>query len=292
MELRHLKTFQVAADLLHFTKAAERLNFSQPAVSAQIHSLERELKQQLFFRIGKQTYLTPAGELLKSYTDRLFLIIEQMEESFSMLAKPNGQLLIAASEIYCANYLIPIVSEYLKQHPEVDIHILSRSNNEVIAGIENNQYDVGIIAGEITRKSITNILLEEEELVLVCGVTLYQRYTPEELMKRVPFFKYRTDGYYQTMMQEFLSRSGYSPEKTVEVESEKAIKAAVLQEMGVALLSSNLVDEEIEKGMLVPIQGANDTIQVKTSLIAPAHKKDTVTIKTFIRTIELLWNRI
>ena len=291
MELRHLKTFQVAADLLHFTKAAERLNFTQPAVSSQIHSLERELKQRLFFRIGKQTYLTPAGKLLKHYTDRLFLTIEQMESSLSRLAKPNGQLMIAASEIYCANYLVPIVSEYLKQHPEVDIHILSRANNEVITGIENNHYDVGIIAGELTNKNITNILIEEEELVLVAAKRLFH-HSPEKLMKHLPFFKYRTDGYYQTMMEEFLSRSGYSPEKTVEVESEKAIKAAVLKGMGVALLSSNLVKEEIKKGILQAIKGAHKTIQVKTSLITPAHKKETATVQTFIRTIELLWNRI
>lgn len=72
MELRNLKTFQVVAECSNFTKAAEKLNFTQPTVTAQIQSLEKELNQLLFFRVGRTNHLTPAGKLLKKYTDELF----------------------------------------------------------------------------------------------------------------------------------------------------------------------------------------------------------------------------
>lgn len=82
MELRHLKTFQVVAEQLNLTKVAEQLGYSQPGITLQIKALEKELGRTLFARVGRQTYLTSAGKLLKTHVDRLFGVMHELEDDF------------------------------------------------------------------------------------------------------------------------------------------------------------------------------------------------------------------
>ena len=72
MELRNLKTFQVVAEELNLTKAAQKLGYTQPTLTLQIQSLEKELQHTLLTRIGKKTFLTSVGKKLKVRVDQLF----------------------------------------------------------------------------------------------------------------------------------------------------------------------------------------------------------------------------
>ncbi|OCA82073.1 LysR family transcriptional regulator [Pseudobacillus wudalianchiensis] len=291
MELRNLKTFQTAAEFLNFTKAAEHLNFTQPTVTAQIQSLEQELNQQLFMRVGKKTYLTPAGKMLRKYTDQLFVIIEEIESSFAELGTPHGSLKIAAPEIYCTNYFPSLISEYLKTYPDVQVKLISCNSNEVMKGIETDLYDIGIIAGEVSKSGIKNIFLEEEDLILVVSKRLYETYSTEQLLTEFPFIKYRIDGNFDALAKKYLHNSKFYPKKIIEFGSEEAIKRAVLNQTGIALLASNLVKKEIMNNELVPIRLTEENFTFKTSLIVLEEKANLVTFKSFCDVLQSLWSK-
>lgn len=292
MELRHLKTFQFAAEYLNFTKAAQQLNFTQPAVTVQIQSLEQELKQQLFIRIGKRTFLTPAGEILKTYTDQLFSIVEEIESSFAELSNSSGNVTIAAGESYCTYYFPYVISEYLKLYPHVQIKLISCNSDEVIKGIESNKYDIGIISGELSKNGIKNIVIAEEDMVLVVSKDLYARYPEDQLLTKFPLIKYQADGYFESMMSKYLRQSKLSSQNVIEFGSLDAIKKVVLNKTGVALLTSDFIKKEISNGDLVPILVTENKVKINTSIITLKEKEKVITIQSFIDVIQKIWNSI
>jgi DNA-binding transcriptional LysR family regulator len=292
MELRHLKTFKFAAEYLNFTKAAQKLNFSQPAVTVQIQTLEQELNQELFIRIGKKTFLTPAGEILKTYTDQLFSIVEEIESAFTELSNSYGNVTIAAGESYCTNYFPYIIPEYLKLCPHVQIKLISCKRDEIIKGIESNKYDIGIISGELSKNGITNIVIAEDDMILVVSKDLYARYPEDQLLTKFPLIKYQADGYYETMMSKYLRQSKLSSQNVIEFGSLEGIKKAVLNNIGVGLGISVCIKKEISNGDLVPILVTENKVKVKTSIITLKEKENVVTIQSFINVIQKIWNSI
>ncbi|XRG77753.1 LysR family transcriptional regulator [Rossellomorea sp. GAMAL-10_SWC] len=292
MELRHLKTFKFVAEHLNFTKAAQQLNFTQPAVTAQIQTLEQELKQELFIRIGKKTFLTPEGEILKTYTDQLFSIVEEIESSFAELSNSYGNVTIAAGESYCTNYFPYVISEYLKLYPQIQIKLISCKSDEVINGIESNKYDIGIISGELSKNGFTNIVIAEECMVLVASKDLYDRYPEDQLLTKFPLIKYQDDGYCEAMMSKFLRQLKLSPQNVIEFGSLDGIKKAVLNNLGVGVGTSGCLNKEIINGDLVPILATNNKVKVKTSIITLKEKEKLVIIQSFIDLIQKIWNSI
>ncbi|MFD4707878.1 LysR family transcriptional regulator [Gottfriedia sp. NPDC058432] len=292
MELRHLKTFKYVAEYLNFTKAAQQLNFTQPAVTAQIQTLEQELKQELFIRIGKKTYLTPEGGILKKYTDQLFSIVEKIESSLAELPNEYGIVSIAACESHCTNYFPYVISEFLKLYPKVQIKLYSCKRDEIIKGIESNKYDIGIISGELCRHEITNIVIAEDDMILVVSKDLYARYTEDQLLMKFPLIKYQADGYFESMMSKYLRQTNLSTHNLIEFGSLDGIKKAVLNNIGVGLGVSVCMKKEINNGDLVPIQVTENKVKVKTSIITLKEKENSVTIQSFNNIIQKNWNNI
>jgi DNA-binding transcriptional LysR family regulator len=292
VELRQLKTFAIAANHLNFTRAAEILNFTQPTVSSQIQALEQELGQSLFLRIGKKLKLTPAGEMLQNHTNELLNTVQKIEQEFAVLSQPKGKLIIAAPEVYCTNYLLPITAEYIKKHPKVNIEILSRQTSKVIKGILNKQYDIGIISGEIQNNTISCTLLEEEELLLVVSRALYEKYPLNQLLAELPFMRFRADGDFQTMMNLYMSKLPFIPSQMILVESEKAIKQGIIHQKGIGIMSSIYVKTELDEGELIALPLFEEKIMVKTSMITLKENMQLNTLQSCSEMIQFDWNKV
>ncbi|PGZ91668.1 LysR family transcriptional regulator [Bacillus sp. AFS029533] len=292
MELRHLKSFKFVAEHLNFTKAAQQLNFTQPAVTAQIQTLEQELKRELFIRIGKKTFLTPEGEILKTYADQLFSIVEEIQSSFAELSNSSESVTIAAGESYCTNYFPYVISEYLKLYPHVQIKLISCKRDEVIKGVESKKYDIGIISGELSKNGFSNIVIAEEDIVLVASKDLYDNYPEDQLLTKFPLIKYRDDGYYESMIEKYLRQLKLSQQNVIEFGSLDGIKKAVLNNIGVGLGTNGCIKKEISNGDLIPILVTNKKVKIKTSIISLKEKENLVIIQSFINLIQKNWNSI
>lgn len=288
MELKNLKTFLYVSRCMNFTKAAEQLNYSQPAVTVQIHSLEQELNQTFFFHVGKQTYLTPAGSLLKSYAEKIFTVIDDMRQKFSMLGNPYGSLSIAAYETFCSAYFPPIISEFLKHYSEVEIKLYSHVTSEVIRGVLANDYDIGIISGVLNRPEIESFTVAEENFVLVVSEKAAKQYHGKEIFKSLPFLKYRIDGPFLDAMNKFLTKSKFEPKSIIEFDSLEAIKQAAIKQVGIALISENLVKDEIRKGNLRCLYKDKE-VKIITSLIMLRDKVNWPTAKAFREILQSMW---
>ncbi|KAA9002784.1 LysR family transcriptional regulator [Affinibrenneria salicis] len=146
MDIRQLKHFVAVAETLHFGKAAERLNMTQPPLSQSILSLERELGEALFSRTKRTVALTPFGEQWLPHVRSALACVNALPGLANRLRKGEAGRL-ALSFVSTADYSVlpALVSQYRSRYPTVDLALTEATSNVQIASLLNDKSDAGII---------------------------------------------------------------------------------------------------------------------------------------------------
>ena len=261
MELRNLKTFQVVAEELNLTKAAQKLGYTQPTLTLQIQSLEKELQHTLLTRIGKKTFLTSVGKKLKVRVDQLFSLIEEIEKEMDELHGPAGILTIAASEYYCKQHLSPIIKSYMKLHPNVKVRLLPLNSVHGLQSVKDRVADMAIIASDCHEIDMKQMFLEEEKTFLVVSSQISKDLELEEIFHQYPFISYNQDCSFSTTIDKYFKTSELQPQLMIVVGgSDETIKRAVLNGTGYAILGENIIKNELEDGSITILQPISDPI--------------------------------
>ncbi|USG66970.1 LysR family transcriptional regulator [Brevibacillus ruminantium] len=290
MELRNLRTFQVVAEHLNLTKAAEHLGYSQPTITLQIQALERELGHSLLNRVGKKTFLTPAGKIVNQYTEQLFSVIQLMEEELNQLNNPFGNLVVAAPEFYCTQYMPQMLKSYLDMHPQVNLQVISCNSQETLRKVLNHEADVGIIAGKCEVPDIHATVVDLEAFALVATPKMVAGRSLSEVLDRFPFLSYQEGCNLDGFISQCLSEISYSPSSVIKCTSEETIKRAVLNQTGVAFLSTALVEAELKSGSLKELH--RFTERAETSVICLDRRKEEAAIQTFAELVGDVWQSV
>lgn len=166
-----LQVFYTVAKRLSFTKAAEELYITQPAVTKHIHELEHQFKLKLFERNGNKIAMTAAGKILLKHTEELHALYRNMEFEMNTLAqKHSGRLRIGASTTVAQYVLPPILASFRQRFNEVVITLTSGNTEQIEKSLLNNEIDIGIIEGSSKNKSIQYQPYSKDEIVLVTSV--------------------------------------------------------------------------------------------------------------------------
>ncbi|MBA2484893.1 MAG: transcriptional regulator CynR [Nitrospira sp.] len=168
MEFRHLRYFLAAADALHFTKAAEGLTVSQPALSAQVKQLEHEVGVPLFDRVGRSVQLTRAGAIFREHARRALREMELAQVAIAEVeGLQRGTLTVGVVQTVNA-YLVPeIVSRFSTRYPDVELKLDELSGPDIETGVRTGFLDVGIGFVPVTSERIESQPLFEEDFVLI-----------------------------------------------------------------------------------------------------------------------------
>ena len=134
------------ARLRSFSRAAETLGLTQPAVSAQVRMIEEEMGCRLFDRLGRNVYVTQPGALLLEYAKRMIELRRQAVEAVSEIRRPSARLTIGATESICLYVLPPVLKEYLAKNPTVAISIFRHNTDRVVRKLLEGVLDVGFIS--------------------------------------------------------------------------------------------------------------------------------------------------
>ncbi|MEO9210215.1 MAG: LysR substrate-binding domain-containing protein [Ginsengibacter sp.] len=163
-----LQVFQAVAKRLNFTKAAEELYITQPAVTKHIHELEHQFKVKLFDRNGSRIKLTAAGETLLQHTELLFGVYRNLEfEMSNLIHQHNGTLKIGASTTV-AQYVLPAaLAEFHKKFTDIKIDLITNNTEVIETALKNKQIDLGIIEGRSKNTAIKYTEFLKDEIVLV-----------------------------------------------------------------------------------------------------------------------------
>ncbi len=257
---RRLQVFATVARLLSFTKAAESLHMTQPAVTFQIRQLEEYFNTRLFDRTHNRITLTEAGELVKGYADRIISLYNEMDNEVRTLTGDiQGPLLIGASTTI-GEYFIPgIIGNFQGIYPDVRIRLHVANTNGIIHLVENNEIDIGIVEGPINNKNLVKEGIWNDELVAVCpvGHPLDERKKVKaaELVE-YPFISREEGSGTREVVEKYFAKREIDSDNIniiMEFGSPESIKSAVTAGLGVSILSIATVEKELALGSLVAV---------------------------------------
>ncbi len=248
------------ARLLSFTKAAESLHMTQPAVTFQIRQLEEYFNTRLFDRTHNRINLTEAGELVKRYADNIILLYSEMDnEVRTLTGDVQGPLIVGASTTI-GEYFIPgVIGAYQSNFPDVKVRLNVANTNGIIHMVENNQIDIGIVEGPINNKNLITDVVWDDELVVVCPaqhpLAEFSEIGIPELMK-YPFISREEGSGTREVVENYLLKNGSTIDNLdiiMEFGSPESIKNAVAADLGISILSVATMEKELALNSLCAI---------------------------------------
>ncbi|NSL89606.1 LysR family transcriptional regulator [Chitinophaga sp. Mgbs1] len=163
-----LKVFYTVAKRLSFTKAAEELYISQPAVTKHIHELEQQLGMALFERIGNRIKLTRAGQLVMHHAEIIFTDYRNLEYDINQLKHTQGGLLAIGASTTIAQYLLPpLLAKFNQRYPDVKTSLTNGNTEQIEQALFEKSILLGIIEGSSKNPLLKYVEFAKDEIVLV-----------------------------------------------------------------------------------------------------------------------------
>lgn len=252
-----LKVFITAARTLSFTRTAERLFISQPAVSKHIGELESQYKVQLFARRGSRLELTGAGETLLSCAERLADDYRRMQYEMSLCTSvPVGELRLGASTTIAQYLLPPILARFTTRFPGVRVAMMSGNSDQVEQTLGGHGIDLGMVESLSRRQGLHYTVFAPDELVLVARTggpyARTESITTDEL-REIPLVLREGGSGTLEVIKAALGRAGIRiPQLNVVMRlgSTEGIKAFVRNSDAMAIVSVISVVDELRSGVL------------------------------------------
>ncbi|WP_201986634.1 LysR substrate-binding domain-containing protein [Hymenobacter rubidus] len=169
-----LRVFQAVAQHLSFTKAAQGLFITQPAVTKHIRELERQYGQRLLERRGNRVALTEAGRLLLAHADAVMGAQQQLEERLHALRDPDeaaGRLRLGASTTLSQYVLPSLLPAFQRRYPKVELTLLNANSEHIAEALLHGNLDLGFVEGRSRSRDLHHELLLPDELVAVRAAT-------------------------------------------------------------------------------------------------------------------------
>lgn len=257
---RRLQVFHTVARLLSFTKAAEALHMTQPAVTFQVRQLEEHFDTRLFDRTHNRISLTEAGACVYAYADRIFDLYGQMEGAVrDLTGDVSGPVLLGASTTI-AEYMLPsLLGEFKRKFPEVNIRLRVANTEGVVSMVEENDVDLGVVEGAVGNRNLSLETFRIDQLVAVVPpahpFAARESLAATDLLEH-PYIAREEGSGTRGVIREYLRAGGVDPdavELAMELGSPEAIKGAVEAGMGISVLSLGTVRKEMALGTLVAV---------------------------------------
>ena len=258
---RRLQVFHTVARLLSFTKAAESLHMTQPAVTFQVRQLEEYFNTRLFDRTHNRISLTDAGKRVYEYADQIFDLYAKMENAVrDMTGEISGILIIGASTTI-AEYMLPaLLGDFKRKYPDVNVHLKVSNSDGIVSMVENNDIDLGVVESAVLNKNLVVENCRHDRLVAIVppqhALASQQTVKLKELMDHAYIAREEGSGT-REVIHEYLANAGMKPSDVhvaMELGSPEAIKGAVEAGMGVSIVSEVTIHKEKQLGTLVALE--------------------------------------
>ncbi len=258
MDLDQLRGFLETAREKSFTRAAEKLFLTQPAVSLQIKALEEDLGERLFERRGKRVLLTEAGRLLLARAEEVFGVIEQARQDLASLGElRTGRLCIGTSDTNCAYVLPPAVKAFREAYPGIEIRLTDRMSPEVVRLVLEGAVDFGLATLPVTEPRVETdpLFLREDVAICAPGHPLGKRDSVVlEDLGAYPMLALEQGSTSRGLMDRMFVEAEVVPEVAMELGSIEVVKRFVEIGLGVALVPEVAVREEVRAKRLTVVR--------------------------------------
>ena len=278
LQVTHLRTLQAIARHGSFSRAAQTLNLTQPAVSMQVRHLERTLGLPLLERVGKRAFPTKAGELLLAHADRalreLEAGVERVQELRGVVA---GRVRLGTSASISIYLLPPALRRFRARYPETEVVIVTGNAAEITRAVVANELDVGIVSLPVRDRELVVSPFFRDELVAIAPTEWGAPKRPPTLSTRSeaprrsrgaprpksvdavtlaaqPLILFEAGATLRRIIDGWFHRAGVAPRSPMELGNTEAIKKLVEAGLGLSVTSWFSVAAEVRQRVLAAVR--------------------------------------
>lgn len=270
MDFDQLETFLEVARLSSFSRAAERRFRTQPAISAQIRSLEEEIGARLLDRSGGKVCLTAAGKEFQKFADdtiqaRRTIVIHLAE----MERIPRGEIVVGANEGTCLHILPEVFANFKKHYPNVNVSISRAEHSRILDQVIDHSVDFGIVSLPVTDNRLTVVPIHKDDLVIIAepshpfaaskSVTIAQ-------VAECPLLLPKAGRTRDALDNAFAARR-LKPMVSMELDSSELLKRFVAVGVGIGFIARSNVLEDVKAGVLAAVPIADEPIRRDLALV-------------------------
>ena len=236
MEINDLKIFQVVAYEKSISKAALKLGYAQSNITARIKLLENKLNTTLFIRNNKGTTITPSGEKLLKYADKILELIDEVNEEF-LPAKVASTIKIGATQTISASILPKLFSLFYDKHPQVSLVLKTEKQKALIDMVITGELDGAFVTDEIASSKIKKVITFKEDLALISSFNIYDINNLTTPIIGIS----DTNCPYRKLLQKWLIYSESKHAAIIEFDSLESILRGISEGLGVSILPKSIL---------------------------------------------------
>lgn len=253
MTITQLSTFLKIVELKSFSAAADRLGYAQSTVTTQIKQLEDELGCILFERLGKTISVTPSGEKLITYAEKMLQLERDIRLDVTDEENPAGVLKLGVSESLCISRFPRILMEYNRKYPRTEIRIQFVTHENIPELLQKGELDMVYTLNPIIPDERIKILYKKKEQLGFYASPnhpLAGKSIREKDLKEVPLLLTGHNCSFRRMLVEDLEKNGISPNIVLETSSKEILKQFAAGGHGIAFIPDMTTETEIKDGKL------------------------------------------
>lgn len=263
-----LKVFDTVAKRLHFTKAANELNITQPAVSKHIKELEQQLDTRLFDRKGTKIELTVSGKILLKYTARLFAIYREMEFEINQLQLKHKGILRVGASTTIAQYVLPtLLADFHRQFRNIKVSLIIHNTEAIEKLVAQKKIDLGLIEGQSKNKLFHYTSFIKDEIVLAARINhplARKNHLKIEELKKIPLLWREPGSGTQETIAMRLKLLGFKLtdfQTEMQLGNTESIKSYLLHSDCMAFVSIHAIMQELKNKTLTIMDVKNISIE-------------------------------
>jgi DNA-binding transcriptional LysR family regulator len=290
MNPNHLRTFLAVRRHLNYTRAAEEVFLTQPAVSRQVRQLEEELGVRLFEQIGKSLHLTDAGKTLAVEAEKLLGAMERTAEAVrSHRSAERGSVRIGASTTP-GFYLLPdILGQFHRRFPKVAIHYTVENSLQIEQMLVRNELDLGFVGAHLSSKELEIKPLVEDEIVCFTSPShrlAKKRHISPSLLEEEMWIIREKGSATRLLFEDWLSSRRGAIRKAIELTCPETCKALVRAGIGISFMSVHGLRSEIRDKYLVKIPVTGMSLKRPIFLARHYDKRNSPVMESFLAIVE------
>jgi DNA-binding transcriptional LysR family regulator len=289
MELHSLKVFQTVATEKSFSRAAEKLLRTQPAVSLAVQRLEAELGERLIDRSGKELLLTDAGKIVFDYSRRFENWELEMGNSLAEMRDNSAGVLIVGANESTSLYLLQHIVNYRRLYPKVKVRVRRSLSSKIPGQLIDGELELGVISYDPQDERLHSQVIYTDHLAFVVSPEhrFAQRGTVSisELGMETFIAHNVLSPYREIVLREF-QRQRVALNMDVEMPTVETIRRMVARNEGVSFLPKMCVEQEVEKGLLCEVRIEELNVERKVHLVTPKRRALSHAARAFLEVVK------
>jgi DNA-binding transcriptional LysR family regulator len=289
LQVTHLRTLQAIARHGSFSRAAQTLNLTQPAVSMQVRHLEQALGLPLLERVGKRACPTRAGELLLAHADRALRELEAgVERVQALRGVVAGRVRLGTSASISIYLLPPALRRFRARYPETEVVIVTGNAAAITRAVVANELDVGIVSLPVRDRELVVTPFFHDELVAIAAREprwRRVRSVDAPTLAGYPLILFEAGATLRRVIDGWFHRAAVAPRSPMELGNTEAIKKLVEAGLGLSVTSWFSVEAEVRQRVLTAIR-LTPPLERQIGLVRRRDKPRTPALDAFVSAIE------